>query len=77
VPRAYQFTVTLTGVSDLTDDLQGALLKAGCDDASLWSEGETVFLDFSRTADSLRDAVGSAIKDVEGCGYKVAHVAVV
>ena len=74
--KVYQFTLTLADVLDLTDDLQGALLKSGCDDASLWSEGETVYLDFSREADSLEDAIGSAVKDVERAAYKVAHVAV-
>ncbi len=74
--RTYHFTLTLANVTDLTDDLQGALLKVGCDDASLWSEGEAVFLDFSRESDSLGDAIGSAIKDVERAAIRVAHVTV-
>ncbi|MEO6808248.1 MAG: hypothetical protein ABI353_03960, partial [Isosphaeraceae bacterium] len=65
-----------SGVSDLTDELQGELLKTGCDDASLWSEGETIFLDFSREAESLGDAIGSAIKDVERAGLDVARIEV-
>lgn len=72
----HQFTLTLAKISDPTDELQGAILKAGCDDASLWSEEEAVYLDFSRESESLGDAIGSAIKDVERAGYAVARVEV-
>jgi hypothetical protein len=72
--RTHHFTLTLSGVSGLTDELQGNLLKAGCDDASLWSEGETVHLDFSRKSESLGDAIGSAVKDVGRAGYAIARV---
>jgi hypothetical protein len=72
--KTHHFTLILSRVSDLTDELQGELLRAGCDDASLWSEGETVCLDFSREAESLGDAIGSAVKDVERAGFAVARV---
>jgi hypothetical protein len=52
------------------------LIEAGCDDASLWSEGETVCLEFSRAAQSLGDAIGSAVKDVMRAGLTVARVEV-
>jgi hypothetical protein len=71
-----EFTLILLGVSELTDELQGRLLEAGCDDASLWSEGDTVCLDFSREAESLGDAIGSAVKDVMGAGLAVARVVI-
>jgi hypothetical protein len=70
----HHFTIMLRGVSAITDELQGKLLDAGCDDASLWSEGETVLLDFSREAESLGDALGSAVKDVARAGFQVARV---
>jgi len=69
-----EFTLILTGVPELTDELQGRLLEAGCDDASLWSEGDTVCLDFSRESESLGDAIGSAVKDVMRAGFAVARV---
>jgi hypothetical protein len=72
----HHFTLTLQGVSEMTDELQGRLLEAGCDDATLWSEGETVFLDFGREAESLGDALGSAVKDVARAGFKVARIEV-
>jgi hypothetical protein len=70
------FTLILAGVSELTDELQGKLIEVGCDDASLWSEGKMVCLEFSRAAESLGDAIGSAVKDVMRAGLAVARVEV-
>ena len=70
----YHFTLTLAGVTKMTDELQGKLLEVGCDDASLWSEGETVLLSFDREAESLGDALGSAVKDVAHAGFSVSRV---
>jgi hypothetical protein len=72
----YHFTLTLAGVVEMTDELQGKLLQVGCDDASLWSEGQTVFLSFDREAESLGDAIGSAVNDVARAGFSVARVEV-
>jgi hypothetical protein len=74
--RTYGFTFTLGGVDDMTDELQGALLRAGCDDGSLWARGRDVYLSFDRESESLGDAIGSAVKDVEKAGYTVARIEV-
>jgi hypothetical protein len=75
--RATQdFRLILAGVTELTNELQGRLIEAGCDDASIWSEGETVCVEFSRAAQSLGDAIGSAVKDVMRAGLAVARVEV-
>jgi hypothetical protein len=70
----HEFTMTLAGVTEMTDELIGKLLEVGCDDASLWSEGLVVYLHFHREAESLGDAVGSALKDVARAGVNVARV---
>ncbi len=72
--KTHHFTLTLTEVAGLSDELQGDLLKAGCDDASLWSEGPVVYLEFDRASGSLGDAIGSAVRDVERAGLAVARV---
>ena len=72
--RVYDFTFTLAGVDDLTAEVADALYEAGCDDASPHSEGPTVYLDFHREAESLGDAIGSAVKSVERAGYAVSRV---
>lgn len=72
--RVHDFTVTLSGISELTAEVADRLYEAGCDDASPYSEGPTVHLTFHREAESIGDAVGSAMKDVGRAGYRVAHV---
>jgi hypothetical protein len=76
----YRFTLTLGGVpapsDDRLDTMTGALLKQGCDDASLWSEGPTVFLSFTRESEALGRAIGSAVEAVERAGFKVANIEV-
>ena len=90
--KTYRFTLTLGGLPEipaevtdaqfgdrmdsLMDEICGRVLAAGCDDASLCSRGSTVFLGFDREADSLGDAVGSAIGDVERAGFNVVKVVV-
>ncbi|MCA1685922.1 MAG: hypothetical protein LC745_08020 [Planctomycetia bacterium] len=72
--RLYEFTFTLSGVDELTVAVADALFEAGCDDASPHSDGPRVYMDFHRESESLGDAIGSAVKDVERAGYTVARV---
>jgi hypothetical protein len=74
--QVYEFTLTLAGVDELTVELEDALFEAGCNDTLLHSTGRVVFLDFGREAESLGDAISSAVKAVEKAGYKVARVEV-
>jgi hypothetical protein len=74
--RTYEFTIILAEFDELTAEVGDALLGAGCDDATPSSEGPTISMDFHREAASLGGAVGSAIKDVERAGFKVARVEV-
>jgi hypothetical protein len=74
--RVHDFTCTLSGVTELTVEVAYALYEAGCDDASPHSAGPTVSLTFHREADSLGDAIGSAVKCVERAGYKVSQIVV-
>lgn len=68
------FTIILAGVSELTPDLADKLFEAGCDDATPWSRGGTVGVEFDREAESLGDAVGSALKDVVRAGFAAERV---
>jgi hypothetical protein len=60
----YDFTLALTGISELNQKIEDALYEAGCDDATLSVRSGRVFVTFSRNADSLKDAILSAIHDV-------------
>jgi hypothetical protein len=71
----YSFALILTGIDEVTIEV-GDAIYAVIDDASLHTDGPAVLLDFDREAESLGDAIGSAINDVERAGFKVARVEV-
>lgn len=64
----YDFALILTGVSELTDEVISAFLNVGCDDATLSVQYGRLYMEFSRAAPSLKDAILSAIKDVRRAG---------
>src|SRR5262245_66171185 len=66
--QTWTFTLVLSGVRELTGEVEDALFEAGCDDALLGSRDAAVYLDFDRQAPSFRDAVLSAIAGVETAG---------
>src|SRR6266545_5566987 len=74
--QTHDFTLVLSGVPELTDELTDALFEAGCDDATVGQREGVVFLDFSREARSPREAILSAVTAVEGAGVgaRVARV---
>jgi hypothetical protein len=72
--KTYSFTLILAAVTEMTVDMADALFEAGCDDSSPWSSEGVVSVAFDREAESLGDAIGSAIKNVEAAGYTVARV---
>lgn len=69
--KTYGFTVALAGAPDLTDDLCDALYAAGCDDSSPYSSEGITYVPFDREADSLENAIRSAIADVQKAGCQV------
>ncbi len=62
--REHDFALVLSGVDDLTPDVMDALFEAGCDDATPSLRFGRVYLTFSRSAPSLRQALLGAIRDV-------------
>ena len=74
--KVYSFTLNIAGVPELTPAMADAIFAAGCDDATPASRDGIVTVGFDRKAESLGDAIGSAIKDVERAGYAVARIEV-
>jgi len=69
--QIHRFTLILSGLSRLSDKLENNLYDAGCNDALLGTRDGVVYLDFDREAPSFREAVSSAIGDVNKAGYEV------
>jgi hypothetical protein len=70
----YDFTLILTESLELTDGLADALFAAGCDDGTPGTCNGVFSIDFHREAQSLEEAMRSAIEDVRAAGYEVARV---
>lgn len=61
----WSFEFVLSGFDRPTEEALDALFEAGCDDASLLERGTTPVLQFDRDAESIEDALSSALRDVE------------
>lgn len=56
------------------DEAEVEALYARCQDGTLITAGGISYIDFDREADSLEEAVRSAIADVNAAGFRVARV---
>lgn len=63
--REHDFTLVLSGITELTSEVENALFDCGCDDATLSIRSGRAYLTFSRAAATLKDAILSAIRDVQ------------
>ena len=72
--EVHTFTLLLVNEHELTTELEDALFEAGCDDGMLFSKNQVVYIEFDWDADSLEEAIVSAINNVESAGFQVARV---
>lgn len=61
----HDFSLVLTGVAELTSEIEDALFESGCDDSTIGFRQGRLILTFSRNAVSLKEAVFSAIHDIK------------
>lgn len=74
--REFDFALIVGGVPELMGDVEDALFEAGCDDCTLSVQYGQLYLEFSRSAASIQEAILSAIRDVckAGIGARVLRV---
>jgi hypothetical protein len=60
----YDFSLVVSGISELTTHVEDSLFNAGCDDATLSIQYGQLYMEFSRGSKSLADAILGAIGDV-------------
>src|SRR5208337_3869719 len=61
----HDFALILSGITELTPEVQDALFEAGCEDGTISVRAGRVYLTFSRNSRSLKDAILTAIQDVK------------
>jgi hypothetical protein len=72
--KTYEFDVVLKDVSEVTDDQADALFGAGCDDGTPASSAGVAWIHFDRAAESLEEAIRSAIAQVQAAGLQPSKV---
>ncbi len=74
--NTYDFTLLVRGADLQSDENLDALFEVGCDDATFGEREHVQFANFDREADSLAEAVSSAIEAIEAAvpGAKVVRV---
>jgi len=74
--KTHTFTLILSGIAEITPELADALYAATGGDIEFSMSNGVARLEFQRSAKSLRKAITSAIKEVEGAdvGVRVVRV---
>ena len=72
----HRFALVLSGVAELTPELADALYEATHGHIESSMRNGVAFLEFTRPARTLRAAITSAIREVEGAGVGVRVVRV-
>lgn len=75
--ECHSFTLLLSGFEEITPEIENGLFDAGCNDATLGISAGTPYLAFDREAETLEEAIKSAIMAVEGCGLGIEVVRVI
>ena len=70
----YEFTLILKGPLELTEDIADELFEAGCSDGTPGTCEGVFSIDMHREAESLEQAIRSAIGNVKAAGYEVERV---
>ncbi len=74
--KTHAFTLILSGVAEITPELANALYEATQGDIELNLRDGVAFLEIKRTASMLREAITTAIREVEQArvGVRVVRV---
>ena len=72
--QPYEFTVVVAGTPELTDALADRLYEVGADDCSPGVCNHVMSIGFSREAESLEQAIRSAIAHVQAAGLTAERV---
>lgn len=72
--ETYEFTIIAAGVDPHADDFEARFYEAGCDDSLVSFQKGHVLIDFAREAETLEDAIASAVENVRQAGATVERV---
>jgi hypothetical protein len=72
--KTFEFSIIASGVDPAAEDFGDRFYDAGCDDALVaFQKGHTI-IDFAREANSIDEAIASAVENVIAAGAKVDRI---
>jgi len=74
--KEHEFTLILTGVDVMTEEISHRLFEAGCDDGSPYSSAGIAGVRFHRQAPTLEEAIRSAVADIAKANLAVARLVI-
>lgn len=72
--KTFEFTIVASGLDHQADNFEDRFFEAGCDDATIAFARGAIILQFAREAETLGQAVESAIHMVRSTGAEVERV---
>lgn len=72
--KTYEFSVIASGLDHNADDFEDRFYEAGCDDALVAFQKGHIIVDFAREANSIEEAIASAVENVRSTGASVDRV---
>ena len=72
--KKYEFSIIASGLDPEAEDFEQRFYDAGCDDATISFQKGHIIVDFAREAESIDEAVLSAMKNVEAVGARVERI---
>ena len=73
--KTHEFSIIASGLNPEAEDFETRFYDAGCNDATISFQKGHIIADFAREAESLEDAIASAVDAVLAAGAKVDRVA--
>jgi predicted DNA-binding transcriptional regulator AlpA len=70
----HEFCIIASGLDPEAEDFETRFFDTGCDDATVSFQKGHIIVDFTRRAETLEDAIASAIDAVSKAGAKVLRV---
>lgn len=72
--KTYEFSIIASGLDPSADDFEDRFYNGGCDDALVSFQRGHIIVDFARDAESVDEAISSAIEHVRDAGAKVDRI---
>ena len=70
----HEFTIIASGLGPRADDFEARFYDAGCDDATIAFQKGHIIVDFAREAETIEDAIASAMSGVIAAGAHVDRI---